>query len=86
MIGLPGLVLLVLIIFMPVFNLKYIKPYKSIYIVFICTSIFFFLQEAVFQTQAGVVFYSFFIMLFWIISYDNKILNAGKASEGTGRG
>lgn len=70
-IGLPGLLLLLAIVISPFFFVFQIPEWKS-YLVFHITCCAFMMQEAVFQTQAGVVFYSFFSMLFWTSVHDRR--------------
>lgn len=71
MIGVPGLILIILIMFTP---LRYINKtnYKAVFTIFFIVAIFFMMQEASLQTQAGIVYYSFFTQIFWNIYYSVK--------------
>lgn len=69
MLGLPGLVVFLLICFVPLFYLKR-SGYAAAFIVFHVSAILYFMQEAALQTQAGIVYYCFFSVLFWKLCYD----------------
>jgi hypothetical protein len=70
-IGLPGLITLIVLAFMPFFFLFQLPDWKS-WLVFQVAGCAFMMQEAFFQTQAGVVFFSFFSMLFWVSVYERR--------------
>jgi len=71
MVGLPGVILLLIMCFSPLFFLNP-NTYGSIFLIFNISSIFFLTQEAALQTQAGIVYYSFFSMIFWNMYYSYK--------------
>ncbi|MBS1773278.1 MAG: O-antigen ligase family protein [Bacteroidetes bacterium] len=71
MLGIPGLALLIIICFAPLFVYRQIKL-KHLFLIFHISAICFLFQEASFQTQAGVVFYSFLSMIFWNIYYNKN--------------
>lgn len=73
MIGLPGLILFTMIVFAPFRKIRKIQIHKGIFIIFNITAILFFLQEAALQTQAGIIYYSFFVSLFWNVYYSSNI-------------
>ena len=68
MIGIPGLLIFTAIAFLPIFNLRNFI-YGQVFLIFHLTAIFFMLQEAALQSQAGIIYYTFFSMIFWNISY-----------------
>ena len=74
MIGIPGLILMLAIAFMPVFFIHKLTPYQP-FMVFHITSILFMMQEAVLQTQAGIIFYIFISSIFWNLYYRDKRIN-----------
>lgn len=71
MIGIPGLLLFLVITIMPVFYIHKITPYQP-FLIFHITSILFMMQEAVLQTQAGIIFYIFISSIFWNLYYRDK--------------
>lgn len=71
MVGLPGVILLIIMCFSPLFFLN-ANTYGNIFLIFNVSSIFFLTQEAALQTQAGIVYYSFFSMIFWNMHYNYK--------------
>ncbi|MDI3320264.1 O-antigen ligase family protein [Pinibacter soli] len=71
MIGIPGLICLILILALPFFSIRYVKN-KGIFYIFQCTGILFMMQESVLQTQAGIVYFVFFSILFWNYYYLQK--------------
>ncbi|HEY1031995.1 MAG TPA: O-antigen ligase family protein [Flavipsychrobacter sp.] len=73
MIGLPGMLLFMLITLPPLLYVRKI-PFKYFFIVFHITALFFMFQEAALQTQAGVIYYTFFSSIFWNIYYSRKQL------------
>jgi len=64
MLGIPGLILLLLIIFAPFIYVKYFE-YKNILFIFNFSFLILMLQEASLQTQAGIIFYTLFSMLIY---------------------
>lgn len=62
-IGLPGLVLLLLLLGVPLF--LFYKQLDFSAVIFVLLMIFNFLFESMLETQAGVIFFSFFLFLFW---------------------
>jgi O-antigen ligase len=68
MLGIPGLIVFLMIVFSPFFFMKYV-PGKIVFILFQVTCAFFMFQEAALQTQAGIVFFTFFSQLFWNLRY-----------------
>ncbi|MBA3828785.1 MAG: O-antigen ligase family protein [Taibaiella sp.] len=73
MVGVGGLICFLLILFLPLF-LPVTRATGSIFFCFFVISIFFMAQESALQTQAGIVFFSFFSALGWNIYYENKKL------------
>lgn len=68
MIGIPGLALFIIIMFMPFFYIRKIK-YQPVFLLFHVSAIAYMMQEAALQTQAGIVYHSFFTQVFWNIYY-----------------
>ncbi len=71
MLGIPGLICFLVLVFSALimsFRQKDIK----IFVFFNIISIIFMMQEAVLQTQAGAIYYCFFLATFWNIHY-NKL-------------
>ncbi len=73
--GIPGFLLLSLIVFLPFASLRH-APCSNFFFLFHCCSALFMLQESALQTQAGIVFYCFFSAAYW---------NAVKNRAGEGR-
>lgn len=69
MLGIPGLLMFILIIVLPFLCLNTVGEVKYIYIIFNIIAFLFMMQESALQSQAGVVFFSLFSMLFYSISY-----------------
>lgn len=65
MLGIPGLLLLVWLVFTPFFYINRLSLLTRPFWVFHISSVFFMAQEAILQTQVGIVPYTFFTMLFW---------------------
>lgn len=65
MLGIPGLLVLCSIIFIPLF-FKLEKTIKILGLTFILTSSAFMFIEAALQTQAGIIFFTFFVLLITI--------------------
>lgn len=74
MIGIPGLICLLVIVILPFFYLKYFNN-KFVFFVFFISAMLFMCQESVFQTQAGIIYYTFFSIVFWNYYYSNKNSN-----------
>lgn len=66
MLGIPGLITFLLIVCYPFFCMKNV-PGKEVFIAFQITCALFMVQEAALQTQAGIVFFTFFSQIFWNI-------------------
>jgi hypothetical protein len=71
MIGVPGAILFLLMAFVPLFNLRKVHGSKVFWI-FHISAIAFMMQESALQTQAGVVYYSFFSCIFWNLFYNRN--------------
>ena len=71
MLGLPGLIVFLLVVILPLFYIFKVSPYQP-FLIFHVTSLLFMMQEAVLQTQAGIVFYMLISSIFWSIYYSNK--------------
>jgi O-antigen ligase len=76
MIGIPGLILFSIIIFMPFFHIRQIR-YKLVFLIFHVSVFAYMLQEAALQSQAGIVYYSFFAQVFWNIYYSDEKIKKG---------
>lgn len=68
MIGLPGLLLYIILSLSPLFALRGME-FRHIFFIFHVSMLFFMFQEAILQTQAGIVYYSVFCMIFWNLKY-----------------
>jgi len=62
--GIPGLLLFSLIVFLPFTALRR-APNSNFFLIFNICSVLFMLQESALQTQAGIVFYSFLSVIYW---------------------
>src|SRR5690606_21024798 len=71
MVGIPGMLLLGIIMFSPFLHFNFLRRNPA-FLIFHIVSIFFFMQEAALQSQAGVVFYAFFSHVFWSSYYSSK--------------
>ncbi len=69
MIGISGLIIMSIIAFTPIFYLHKVLLYQP-FLLFNITSIFFMMQEAVLQTQAGMFFYILINSIFWNLYYN----------------
>jgi O-antigen ligase len=67
-IGIPGLVCLLVLMLSPFFFLRRTGE-RYLAFIFQVTACLFMLQEAVFQTQSGIIYYIFFAVLFWQFAY-----------------
>lgn len=67
--GIPGLIVFLLIIFLPLQMLRSIPDHKDIWLVFLVTYALFMMQESTLQTQAGVVYFTFFSQLYLLVSH-----------------
>jgi O-antigen ligase len=70
MLGIQGLLVFLLIIALPFFFMKGVGA-KPIFIMFQVTAALFMLQESALQTQAGIIYFSFFSTVFWNLSYSS---------------
>jgi len=70
MLGIPGLLCFLLIIIAPFFCVKKIEN-KTVFILFQIVSALFMLQEAALQTQAGIIYFTFFSQIFWNLYYSS---------------
>jgi O-antigen ligase len=64
MLGIPGLVTFLFMIFAPFAALRRVRE-KTIFFVFQLTGMLYMMQESALQTQAGILFFTFFSMVFW---------------------
>ncbi len=71
--GLPGLLVFLVLIFSPFFLLRRVED-KRTFFIFHFSACAFMLQESIFQTQAGIIYYTFFSVIFWQIAYKKKAL------------
>jgi len=71
MLGIPGLSVFLLMIFLPLFFVRKVK-HCIVFFIFFLVSAMFMLQESAFQTQAAFLFYSFFLNIFWNVYYSEK--------------
>jgi O-antigen ligase len=71
MIGLPGLLMLIAMVFLPVVSAIRAREHVAFALLHIISGLFM-MQEAAFQTQAGIIFFSFFSIVFWNIRYGRK--------------
>ncbi|MEO6831780.1 MAG: O-antigen ligase family protein [Chitinophagaceae bacterium] len=62
--GIPGLLLIIAIVFLPFFYLKK-SSQISFFAAFHIVSLLFMMQESALQTQSGIIFWAFFSCLFW---------------------
>jgi O-antigen ligase len=70
--GIPGALLFLILALQP-FLTAYSAAWENrLWIVFTGVSFLFMMQEAALQTQAGIVFYSFFSALFWDYYYNGR--------------
>ncbi len=73
MLGIGGMIIFILISFSPFRKLTKIK-YDRVFTVFNVIAIFVMMQEAALQSQGGIIYYTFFIQLFWLIYYTEHIV------------
>ena len=71
MLGIPGLIIFLLLVLAPVIYIYKVYPYQP-FLIFHGTSLIFMMQEAVLQTQAGIVFYILISTIFWNLYYTQK--------------
>lgn len=64
MIGIPGLIVFLIIMAAPFFQMR-THPEGLLWFAFHLCSSLFMMQEAALQTQAGIIFFAFFSMIFW---------------------
>lgn len=77
-IGIPGLLVFCLMTLLP-FRLVRRTRHGAAFLVFLVTYLVFMLQESALQTQAGIVYYSFFSQVLLLYYYTNKEQLAGSA-------
>jgi O-antigen ligase len=70
MIGIGGIILLLVITFSPLITLKKIKI-EAVFLIFNVLSICVMCQESTLQSQAGVVYYTFFNCILWALYYNS---------------
>lgn len=70
MLGIPGLMCFLFIVVVPFFCFKRIEN-KTVFLVFQIVSALFMLQEAALQTQAGIIYFTFFSQIFWNLYYSS---------------
>ena len=73
MLGIPGVLCLLIIVFSPFFYYKN-KKYRPFFLLFCTIAAIFLFQEAAFQTEAGTVFYVLFMQIFISIYYSTTEL------------
>jgi hypothetical protein len=71
MIGLPGLAVFCVLVFMPLFRIGQ-NAYKPVFVIFNISAILFMMQESALQTQGGIVYYVFFATVFWNVYYGER--------------
>ncbi len=71
MLGIPGTLVFLVILFMPFFFLKYVQN-KINFVYFNVSMITFMIQESAFQTQAGIIFFTFFSIVFYNYAYSER--------------
>ncbi len=72
MLGIPGLAVFLIIMFAPFAGLRYIRE-KTVFFLFQLTAVLFMMQESALQTQAGIIFFTFFSQILWnrrMMSYE----------------
>jgi len=69
--GIPGLIVFLLLIFSPLFVLTRMEDRRTFFIFHIAACAFM-LQESIFQTQAGIIYYTFFSVIFWKLAYQDE--------------
>lgn len=74
MLGLPGAIILFFISFLPFLYIRKV-PYSQAFLIFHVIMVFFMMQEAAFQTQAGIIYYAFFSLLYWNMRFYNPMIN-----------
>lgn len=74
MLGIPGLIFLLTIVFLPFFLLKH-TGHPGIFLSFHVAAAIFLFQEAAFQTSTFVIVYVFFTMIFYNLYYSGRESN-----------
>ncbi len=64
MLGIPGLAVFLVMMFAPFIALRRIRE-KTIFFLFQLTAVLFMMQESALQTQAGIIFFTFFSQILW---------------------
>lgn len=72
MIGIGGLICMILITLSPFLHIRKTN-YTPVFLIFHVASFFFLMQEAALQTQAGIIYYTTFSMIFWNKVYEKYI-------------
>lgn len=72
MVGIGGLICMLFITLSPFFHIRKTN-YTPLFLIFHAASFFFFMQEAALQTQAGIIYYTTFSMIFWNKVYEKYI-------------
>ena len=73
--GIPGLLIFLLIVLTPFSWLKRLKN-KEVFLIFLVSYLLYMMQESALQTQAGVVYFTFFYQVFMLVycaERDNKL-------------
>lgn len=71
MVGIFGLILLLIITLRPFFLYRN-STYAGIFLPFHVSTVFFMIQESMFQTQAGLAFYTFFSIIYYNLYFKSK--------------
>src|SRR5690606_134886 len=71
MLGIPWLISFLLLVLSPLIYIYNVYPDQP-FLIFHGTSLIFMMQEAVLQTQAGIVFYILISTIFWNLYYTQK--------------
>lgn len=70
MLGIPGLLCFLAIVIVPFFYMKRIDN-NIVFVLFQIVASLFMLQEAALQTQAGIIYFTFFSQIFWNLYYSS---------------
>lgn len=71
MLGIPGLLLFLLMIFSPFLYFRAMGDWQ-LWFVFHLVSCLFFIQESALQTQAGIIYYTFFSIICWQVVWKTR--------------
>jgi len=80
MLGIPGLIFLLTIVFLPFFLLRR-TGHPRIFLAFHVAAAIFLFQEAAFQTSTFVIVYTFFTMIFYNLYYSRKEIKEGTSTS-----